>query len=429
MIDPLKRGLPSDAVTEALVLGALISDPDAWHECAETLTAECFTVESHRRIYSAMAALASRDEALDRVTVATELGDDLPKVGGMTRLATLDDGLPRVHNVAAYAQTLAGIARRREALSLTFRLYEAIERADGESAVLGLDNLTTAISAPTDRPEWLDPEQVVNSVGGIDMLLCGGPTLRDAIRPPAQWPKFSALAEAFLPGELVVIGARPGVGKTIWLTNVMEAACDQARVCRMASLEMLAPDIITRMACARGKISLGRIIHGHATDEEKRAFATAYGQLAAMQLKIRDASQFTVAALSASVRREGGRVKAVFVDYLGLMDAQGRTPYERMIHITRGLKRLALEQRLVVFAAAQLNRQAPSESRPPRLDDLRDAGSIEQDADRVFLLHELTETMDEGSRRVDCIVAKQRRGRLGTVPMWRIGRISRLEEA
>lgn len=429
MIDPLARGLPSDGQTEALVLGALLSDPDAWHECSEALTPECFTVEAHRRIFAAISALADREEPVDRVTVATELGDDLPKVGGLARLVSLDDGLPRVHNVASYAQALVSIARTRAALSLTFRLYGAIERGDGESAVEGLDSLTVAIAAPPDRPEWLDPEQIVNSAGGIDILLSGGLSLRDAIRPPAKWVKFAEIAEAFLPGELVVIGARPGVGKTIWLNNVMEAACEQGKVCRMASLEMLAPDIITRMACARAHVSLGRVIHGHATIDEKRAFQRAYGELAAMQMKIRDASQFTVAGLAASVRREAGRVKAVFVDYLGLMDAPGRNPYERMIAITRGLKRLAMEQRLVVFAAAQLNRDSPAESREPRLHDLRDAGSIEQDADRVFLLHELTETLDDGSRRVDCIAAKQRRGRLGRIPMWRIGRISRLEEA
>jgi replicative DNA helicase len=208
----------------------------------------------------------------------------------------------------------------------------------------------------------------------------------------------------------------------------MEAAVSQLRPARMVSLEMLAEDVITRMACSRAQVSLGRVMHGHADQAEKRAFSLALGEIYAMQFRIRDATKFTVPALAAGLRRQSGQIKCVLIDYIGLMEGPGRSPYERIMAITRELKQMALRERVCVIAAAQLNRQAASEGRPPDLHDLRDSGSIEQDADAVIVLHELKDEPFEGARRVDMIVRKHRRGPLGSVAMVRIGKYSRLEE-
>jgi replicative DNA helicase len=425
MIDPLQRGLPSDVETEKLVLGAVMIDPEAWLAVAETLRMEHFTLEDHRRIWKACEAVFHREGMVDRASVAIELGPDLQPMGGISRLMALDQDMPQIVNLGAYARRLIGVSAKREALSCLVRLHDAVHAADEETIVPMLDRLTEALTSKQDRREWLSPKEIVDRAGGIDKLM-GSAYSRDGIAPP--WDSMRAVVPAFSPGQLVLVAARPGVGKTIMLAHLMEAAVAQQRPARMVSLEMLAQDIITRMACARAGVSLGRILHGSADIGERRAFQFAVGEIYAMQIKIRDGSQFTVPGLAASIRREGGRVKAVFVDYIGLMEGPGRTPYERITNISRGLKRLAIEQQVCVVAAAQINRQGPAENRAPELHDLRDSGALEQDADTVLMLHELNEEGDRG-RRVDVHIRKQRRGPLGRVSMWRQGKYSRFEEA
>lgn len=419
-----RKGLPADIDTEKLVLGALLTDADAWPVLSELLRAESFTLADHQRIWRACAAVADRGAGIDRVTVAHELGADLPKIGGISRLLELDENLPKIYDLTSYARRLSGIAAKRAALSRLVRLYEAVEASDEESILPHLDALTEAISGEKEKREWLTPEEIVNQAGGMYELM-RGPNIRDVVIPP--WKGLATIVPAFSPGQLVLVAARPGVGKTIMLSQIMEAAVGQGLPARMVSLEMLGQDVVTRMACARASVSLGRILHGRADRDERERFSFALGELYGMEIRIRDGTAFTVPGLAASLRRDAGKVKAVFVDYIGLMDGPGRTPYERVSAISRALKRLAMEQRVCVIAACQINRQGPAENRPPELHDLRDSGSLEQDANTVLMLHELTEEVGDG-RRVDLYVKKQRNGQIGKIPMLRIGKYSRLEE-
>lgn len=426
MIDPGKRGLPSDPELERLVLGGILVDPEAILELQQILKPDHFALRDHQQIYAAMLILSDSDQSIDRIQIGQHLGPErLQAMGGMSRLAHLDDGLPKLWDLPAMARRLVAIALQRATLSRLVRLYEAVEASDAESILPDLHDLTEAISAPREANEWLDAAGIADKVGGIEMLL-RGVDQRGAIIPP--WPRLATIVPGFLPGQFVIVAARPGVGKTIALSQIMMAAADRAIPCRMVSLEMLAEDVATRMACARSDVSLGRVIHGRAAEDEKRAFYRGFGELQALPVRIRDGSAFTVPGLAASLRREQGRVRCVLIDYIGLMDGPGRDSYQRVGAISRGLKQIAIQYQVCVIAAAQLNRQAPAENRAPELYDLRDAGNLEQDADTVIMLHELKEDLAEGLKRVDMIVRKQRRGGLGTVPMVRVGKFSRLEE-
>lgn len=426
MIDPSIRGLPSDPELERMVLGGILVDPESILELQPLIRAEDFTVADHQRIYAAMLALSDSGGSIDRVQIAEQLGPErLRAMGGVSRLASLDDDLPRLHDLAAMARKVSAIARKRATLSRLFRLYQAVEDADEENILPDLHELTEAISAPRQASEWLDPQGLADRIGGIEMLLRGADQ-RGAVIPP--WPRLARCVPGFLPGQFVIVAARPGVGKTIALSQIMMAAAEQAIPSVMVSLEMLGEDVVTRMVCARSSVSLGRVMHGRSLDDEKRAFYHGFGELSALPVRIRDGSDFTVAGLAATLRREQGRIKCVLIDYIGLMDGPGRDSYQRVGAISRQLKQISIKHQCCVIAAAQLNRQAPAENREPQLYDLRDAGNLEQDADTVIMLHELKEELEEGVRRVDMIVRKQRRGGLDTVPMKRIGKYSRLEE-
>lgn len=419
-----KNGLPSDVETERLVLGAILTDPDAWPSVCELLDADSFALTDHQRIWRACSNVADSGAGIDRITVAHALDGHLAKIGGLSRLAELDTGLPRIHDLGAYAGKLAGLARRRRALLLTSRLEALLSTGNVEDAQNTLADLSEAILArKRGGSEWLSPEQIVNDAGGMYELV-RRPSEIGAIVPP--WPSIAKMIPGFFPGQLIVIAARPGVGKTIALTQILEAAVQQGRPTRMASLEMLSRDLLTRMACAAANVSQGHIVFGYATEAEKRAFFGALEDLYRMQIKIRDGSSATVAALAAAVRRDTA-CRCLIVDYLGLLDGPGKDIYQRMTGISRALKQLALAAQIPVIVAAQLNRQTKAEKRAPELHDLRDSGAIEQDADVVCLLAE-KEPLEGGDQRVDWIIAKQRRGSRGCVPMIRRGQYLRLEE-
>lgn len=427
MIDPGKRGLPSDPEIERLVLGGILVEPDQILELQQILKPEDFTIRDHQQIYAAMLALSDSDQLINRIQIGDHLGPEMLRaIGGPARLCALDDGLPKLFALPAMARKVVAIARKRATLSRLFRLYEAVEASDAESILPDLHELAEAISAPREASEWLDAAGIADKVGGIEMLL-RGVDQRGAIVPP--WPRLATIVPGFLPGQFVIVASRPGVGKTIVLSQIMMAAADRGIPCRMVSLEMLGEDMYSRMACARANISLGRVMYGRTEDEEKRAFFKVFGELQALPIKIRAGSEFTVPHLDSMLRREQGRIKAVFLDYIGLVDGPGRDDQARVGAISRKLKQLALKHSVCIIAAAQMNRKAPAENRPPELFDLSETGKLEQDADTVIMLHQLKEELADGQQhRVDMIVRKQRRGGLGTVPMVRVGKFSRLEE-
>lgn len=423
ILDPLRHGLPSEPELEKIVLGCLLTDDTAWPDLAEIVTADCFSISDHRCVFSAIRALAEAGEHVDRVTVAHQLGDDLRKIGGLPYLIDLDSSIPKLYDPRSYGQRLQAVARKRAALEALYRLYRAVEASDSAETQAQVERVMSALAVDSAR-EWLSAEEIVDRAGGMNALLTG-PSEESAIIPP--WPRLAEIVPAFCAGQFVVIAANTGVGKTIALNQVAVAAAEQGLPVRMASLEMMGEDIVSRMACNRASVSIGRAVHGQCQPDEQRRFMRALGEIYAQPLKIRDGTQYTVAGLSAALRKERGAVRCVVVDYIGLMEGPGRTTYERISGVTRALKRLAMDHRCAVIAAAQVSRASQESSGPPELRHLRDSGSIEQDADIVLMLHEGDEC-DRG-RRVDMWIRKQRRGPKDCfVPMVRVGKYSRLEE-
>jgi len=238
-------------------------------------------------------------------------------------------------------------------------------------------------------------------------------------------------------GEMIVLAARPSMGKTSLAMNIAEQAAiprhgEPAQVL-VFSLEMVANDLVLRLLCRRAKVNIRRVHDGKISKEDSREIATAASELKKASLWIDDGGHLTILALRAKARRmqarlesEGrGKLGLIVIDYLQLIAGMGdsRTPREQQIsEISRGIKSLAKELQVPVLVLSQLNREAEKENRPPRLSDLRESGSIEQDADVVLLLAKDKDSDDKssvpsGTRKVELIVAKQRNGPVGMLPL------------
>lgn len=223
------------------------------------------------------------------------------------------------------------------------------------------------------------------------------------------------------PGQLVIIAARPAVGKTSLALNIAErVAIDRGESVGFFSLEMSAKELIHRLACSRARVDGCVLNEGRPTQQDLTAVATAQAQIRKAPIHICDRGGMTLAQLTANARRmvQSSKIKLLIVDYLGLLRSgeKGRSRYEETTLVSNGLKLLAKELQLPVIALAQLNRDADKENRAPRLSDLRDSGAIEQDADVVALLH-ADEDQIGNLKQISVIIAKQRSGRTGAVKL------------
>lgn len=416
MIDPLVTGLPSDPDTERLVLGAMLTDEEAVAPVAAALTPEEFTVESHRRIYRAILALHERGEAIERNTVHFELqrAGHAESVGGLSYLVSLDDGLPRIYGLDSYVAWLTEKATlRRAALA-------AIERLGRD---LG-DN-------PPRRNRLRSAAEIFAEVG-VEAVL-NPTTQRDgALTIRLPWKALDEMLGGFRPGQLIVLAARPAAGKSAMAAQVATRAAEEGKAAALFSLEMAASEVLQRVACGRATVDSARARCVRLNAGERSNLLTAASGVAELPLFLDDQTGATVPSLTASVRALRGKadVRLIVIDYLQLMTATGRAENRNVEvgAISRGLKRFALEAQVPILALSQLTRDPERQSRRPNLSDLRDSGSIEQDADVVLFLHGSDHEQRGDNREVQVLVAKNRGGPTGRVLLVFEARYTRFAE-
>jgi replicative DNA helicase len=446
----LDRGLPASVEAERSILGAILLDNHAFNEAAEKLRAEDFSLDSHRRIYGRMSELIDGQRAVDIVTLAEELArrKEVESVGGVAYLASLTEGLPRRPSIEEYVRIVKDKSLSRQLITIC---GGAITRAidQSEEALVVLDAAESGLLEVSERGITRGfagiPEIVKESFGSIDNLYA---QQREVTGLATHYTQFDKMTSGLQPSDLIIIAARPSMGKTAWAINIAEnAAVRDGKVVAVFSLEMSKESLLRRMLASNAMVSMQKIQTGFIPKADRGKLMEALERLAESKIFIDDTPAIALSEMRAKARRlqrQQGRLDLIVIDYLQLMTASsagaGRRPENRtqeVSAISRGLKALAKELRVPVVALSQLSRasEARGGDKKPMLSDLRESGSIEQDADVVAFIHrdsyynrdENSDEDAESKNKAEIIIAKQRNGPTGSVYLAYFGDCTRFE--
>ena len=431
----LEKGLPQNLEAERAVLGALLLDNNLFDQAVEILASRDFYQESHRTIFSKMELLYADSQAIDLLTLREELQKDsvLEAVGGVSYLASLLDGVPRTSNLEYYARIVKekSLVRKliHSANEILIRSFSDEEKASdllevAEKAIFEIsqEEIQTGF---VNFPELLAATyKHIESIYQRKELLTGIST---------GFVELDRLTSGLQPSDLIIVAARPGLGKTSFALNIAQhAALHQEKVVGLFSLEMSAQQLAIRMLCGESRTDGHKVRSGYVSKEDWQRLAKAMSSLSQARVFIDDTPGLSMAEMRSKSRRlklEHG-LDLLIIDYLQLMTGSplGRVRLENrqqeISAISRGLKALAKELNVPLIAVSQLSRapeQRPGKHRP-QLSDLRESGSIEQDADLVLFIYreefykkdeELTD--DPGVAQI--IIGKQRNGPLDTIKL------------
>jgi replicative DNA helicase len=445
----LDAGLPANVDAEKTILGAILLDNSAHSEAAEKLEAEDFSLDSHRRIFLRMTELMDAQRAVDIVTLANELAryKEIEAIGGVAYLASLTEGLPRRPVIEEYIRIVKDKSLLRKLMGICSM---AIARAadQGETALEVLGAAETQLMEVTEKGlshGFQSLHQIVeHSFGTIDNLYKQS---REVTGLATGFTDFDRLTSGLQKGELIIIAARPSMGKTALAINMAQnAAIVSKATVAVFSLEMSKESLLRRMLASQAWVDQRKLQTGFLGREDHDKLQNALGQLVESHLFIDDSAGISLAEMRAKARRlkqNAGGLDLIVVDYLQLMSAtvpsSGRKNYENRTQevsaISRGLKALAKELEVPVVALSQLSRASErrGDDKRPMLSDLRESGSIEQDADVVAFIHResyynRTEEMSEADKaKSEIIIAKQRNGPTETVQLNFISRFTRFD--
>ncbi|HET6219338.1 MAG TPA: replicative DNA helicase [Acidobacteriaceae bacterium] len=435
----LDRGLPASVEAERSILGAILLDNHSYNEAAEKLRAEDFSLDSHRRIYSRMSELIDARRAVDIVTLAEELArrKEVEAVGGVAYLASLTEGLPRRPSIEEYVRIVKDKSLSRQLISIC---NTAITRAADQSdeALVVLDAAESGLLEVSERGITRGfagiPEIVRDSFGTIDNLYA---QQKEVTGLATHYTHFDKMTSGLQASDLIIIAARPSMGKTAWAINIAEnAAVRDGKVVAVFSLEMSKESLLRRMLASQARVSMQKIQTGFIPRADRGKLMEALEKLAESKIFVDDTPAIALSEMRAKARRlqrQQGGLDLIVIDYLQLMSASsfgvGAKRYENRTQevsaISRGLKALAKELRVPVVALSQLSRASEQRGgdKKPMLSDLRESGSIEQDADVVAFIHrdgyynkdENGEEDPDSKNKAEIIIAKQRNGPTGVV--------------
>ncbi len=435
----LDRGLPASVEAERSILGAILLDNYSYNEAAEKLSSEDFFLDSHRRIYSRMAELIDARRAVDIVTLVEELArrKEVEAVGGVAYLASLTEGLPRRPSIEEYVRIVKDKSLARQLIVIC---NTAITRAADQSdeALVVLDSAESGLLEVSERGITRGfagiPEIVRDSFGTIDNLYA---QQKEVTGLATHYTQFDKMTSGLQASDLIIIAARPSMGKTAWAINIAEnAAVRDGKVVAVFSLEMSKESLLRRMLASQALVSMQKIQTGFIPKQDRSKLMEALERLAEAKIFIDDTPAIALSEMRAKARRlqrQQGGLDLIVIDYLQLMTAStfgvGARRYENRTQevsaISRGLKALAKELKVPVVALSQLSRASEQRGgdKKPMLSDLRESGSIEQDADVVAFIHrdsyynkdENGEEDPDSKNKAEIIIAKQRNGPTGSV--------------
>lgn len=427
-----RRIPPHSLEAERSVLGAMIQDAEAARKAVEFLHAEDFYHPAHKEIYDVMWVLQNAHQPIDLVTVDAELmrRGTLDGVGGVSYLIEISQYVPTTANVRAYIDIVCEKSTLRRLLTASGEITQECFSQQKPLPVI-LNGAEKAIFDITMRQgEGNTLIHVGDLVGDTFQRMHRLTELKGAIDGvPCGFMDLDNLLTGLHPGEFVLVGARPSMGKTSFAMNLVQHAGIRAgKTVAVFSLEMPREQLMMRMLCAEARVNMQSVRHGSLRFEEWERLAKAMSPIAASPIYLDDTSGITPTQLRSRCRRlmmEHG-LDLIMIDYLQLMSADGRVDNRQgeVSEISRALKGIAQELRVPLIACAQLSRAGAQRSdKRPILSDLRDSGSIEQDADIVMFLHreEYYDPTTEDKNIAEVIIAKQRNGPLGTVKLAWLG--------
>lgn len=412
---------PQSIEAEQSVLGAILLDDDALHSAVEILAADDFYRDAHRKIYQAMSDLHSRPEPVDIITLTEfmKVRGDLESVGGLQYLSSLASFVPTSANVRYHAKIVKEKALVRGLLTsvtdIAKNVYESEQDADelidfAEKTIFTLHDKKI-------RTAFFPMKDLINDTfATIERLY----DRKESITGVASgFRDIDELTTGFQKGDLIIIGGRPGMGKTAFCLNIAQhVGIAMHEPVAIFSLEMAKEQLVMRMLCSEAKVDSNKVRKGFINKREDwNKLTSAAGKLVESKIYIDDSSGLSVLEMRAKARRlkQQHGLSLIIVDYLQLM--KGRGKFERreqeIAEISRSLKALAKELEVPVIALSQLNRGVETRTganKNPTLADLRESGAIEQDADVIIFLYR--DTKDDGDGRGSIVVdiAKQRNG-------------------
>ncbi|WP_018130444.1 replicative DNA helicase [Effusibacillus pohliae] len=423
----IERVPPQNIEAEQAVLGAVLIEPDALTVVSEILKPEDFYRTSHQKIFEGMIEVAENGEPVDIVTLTAHLQDtgQLEEVGGVSYLATLANTVPTAANADYYANIVKEKAVVRRLIKVATQI--------AASGYEGTDDVAGLLDEAERRIAELSNEKITRGFTPIkDILLTtferieflyshkGGVT-----GIPSGYPDLDRLTSGFQKSDLIIVAARPSVGKTAFSLNIAQNVAVRAGVpVAIFSLEMSKEQLVQRILCAEATIDAGKMRTGFLDDDDWPKLTMAVSTLAEAPIFIDDTPGITVTEIRAKCRRlqqEHG-LGMILIDYLQLIQGRGKSDnrQQEISDISRNLKMIARELDVPVIALSQLSRSVEQrQDKRPMLSDLRESGSIEQDADIVAFLYRDDYYDPESERKniIEIIIAKQRNGPTGKVEL------------
>lgn len=446
----LDRLPPHALEAEQGVLGCILWSPnDTLGECVNKFKGdpEVFYDLRHQTIFNTLVAMYDRREAIDLITLQQRLKDQqvLDQIGGLAYLSALQDAVPSAANLTYYLDIVLEKAVLRKMIRTCTDIVARAYENEGQ-----VDQLMDEVERDILR---ISESRVQSATRGIKELVKAAiTTIEDFHQRQGMLTGISTgfadldkMTSGLHPGEMIVIAARPSMGKTSLAMNIVEHVVLEERLpVGVFSLEMTAESLVLRMLCSRSRVNLRNIREGFLAERDFPKLTGAASKLAAAPLFIDDTPGLSILQLRAKARRmhQQHGIKLLVIDYLQLLHSTARRSQENrqqeIADISNGVKALAKELKIPVIVLAQLNRELEKDrNRKPRLSDLRESGAIEQDADLVGLLYKPSSDEDDSdgggedpdSRPVNLLIAKQRNGPTGDVHLTFLNSITRFESA
>ncbi|MEP7343426.1 MAG: replicative DNA helicase, partial [Acidobacteriota bacterium] len=436
----LEKSLPSSTEAERLILGVILLDNITINQAVEHLKPEDFFLPSHRRIFDKMVKLYEQGRAIDPLTLQEELrrAGELDQIGGPAYIASLFDGVPRFSNIENYTKLVKGKSMLRRLISASNQVMQmAFDEEDEPEEILDrAERLILSIAEDRIKQGFIHIGEVaekqlhaIEEIAGRGQLVTGIAT---------GFTDLDYMTSGMQRGDLVIVAARPSMGKTAFALNIAQNAAlgqdssgrvhedREKAVVGVFSLEMSKEQLVQRMLCSQAQVDAHRLRSGMLGKDDWRKLALAVGELSAAEIYLDDTPGITTLEVRAKSRRlknEQKRLDLLIIDYLQLMSGKGRTEsrQQEVSQISRELKILAKELNVPLIALSQLSRapETRTGNHKPQLSDLRESGSIEQDADIVMFIYreEVYKPETEKQNIAEIIIGKQRNGPIGSVEL------------
>ena len=434
-----ERTLPHNLDAEKDVLGAILIHNDAFNSAAELIDARDFFRDAHRRIFDRMVALSERGDAIDFVTLKDELqrSGELDEVGGPAYISSLADGVPRSANVEHYARIVKEKATLRGLIHSATRIIAEAYQAE-EDADLILDSAEKAIFEIAEGriSAGFTPlrDLVQSSFATIEKLQ----EQRNAITGvPSGFQDLDEMTAGFQPSDMIILAARPAMGKTSFVLNVAQNAAKKGKTVGVFSLEMSKEQLFLRLLTSEAMIDAHKFRTGYLTEKDYGKLSHALGTLADLPIYIDDTPGIGLLEMRAKSRRLASQhtLDLVIIDYIQLMQGRGRfeSRQQELTAISRSVKILAKELNVPIVALSQLSRAPESRTdHRPQLSDLRESGALEQDADLVMFIYraevyDKDETKPEELGTAEIIIGKHRNGPIGSVRLTFLNQFTKFE--